>query len=78
MVIEGQDQFRGWFQSLLLTAAAADCEHSPFKSVMVHGFVVDEANQKMSKSLGNVVDPIDVIGGNAKAGMPVCRVDGLR
>jgi hypothetical protein len=52
----------GWFQSSLLTAVAA-AGRAPYKTVLTHGFVMDEKNQKMSKSLGNVVDPRTVIEG---------------
>lgn len=56
LVIEGQDQFRGWFQSLLLTSMLVRNE-CPFKQVLVHGFTVDDKGHKMSKSAGNVIDP---------------------
>lgn len=56
LIIEGQDQFRGWFQSLLLTSMLAR-NQCPFKKVLVHGFAVDEKGHKMSKSTGNVIDP---------------------
>jgi isoleucyl-tRNA synthetase len=55
-VSEGVDQFRGWFQSLLLTSLASR-DLPPYKHVIVHGFSVDDKNRKMSKSVGNVVDP---------------------
>lgn len=60
MYLEGSDQHRGWFQSSLLTSVACN-GFAPYKSVLTHGFVVDEKGHKMSKSLGNVVDPEDVI-----------------
>ncbi len=60
MYLEGSDQHRGWFQSSLLTSVAVN-ERAPYKVVLTHGFVVDENGRKMSKSLGNVVDPDDVI-----------------
>ncbi|KAI6659085.1 Isoleucine--tRNA ligase, mitochondrial [Oopsacas minuta] len=63
--IEGNDQHRGWFQSSLLTSVASQ-GIAPFKTVITHGFVLDEKNQKMSKSIGNVVNPKDVIDGNKK------------
>ena len=78
MVVEGQDQYRGWLQSLLWTAAGAREPHTPYASVIVHGFVVDGDNRKMSKSLGNVVDPMHVLEGSAKQKMPVCGIDALR
>lgn len=58
--MEGHDQHRGWFQSSLLVATGID-EKAPFRSVITHGFVVDERGRKMSKSVGNVVSPQDVI-----------------
>ncbi|MBI4335174.1 MAG: isoleucine--tRNA ligase [Candidatus Omnitrophica bacterium] len=60
LYLEGSDQHRGWFQSALITAMAID-NISPFKAVLTHGFVVDGEGKKMSKSLGNVVSPQDVI-----------------
>ncbi len=59
LVLEGQDQYRGWFQSLLLTSVATRGV-APFKNILVHGFAVDENGRKMSKSEGNVVDPKEV------------------
>lgn len=60
MYLEGSDQHRGWFQSSLLTSVATK-GIAPYKTVLTHGFVVDEHGKKMSKSLGNVVDPDKVI-----------------
>ena len=60
LYLEGSDQHRGWFQSSLLTSIAMKGT-SPFKSVLTHGFVVDDSGRKMSKSIGNVVDPKDII-----------------
>ncbi len=60
LYLEGSDQHRGWFQSALLTSVAVRGER-PYKSVLTHGFVLDPDGRKMSKSLGNVVDPLDVI-----------------
>ncbi|MDX9702505.1 MAG: isoleucine--tRNA ligase [Candidatus Auribacterota bacterium] len=60
LYLEGSDQHRGWFQSSLLTAIGC-CGSSPFKTVLTHGFVVDGEGRKMSKSLGNVVSPHDII-----------------
>ncbi|MEN9221072.1 MAG: isoleucine--tRNA ligase [Thermostichus sp. BF3_bins_97] len=62
MYLEGSDQHRGWFQSSLLTSVAVN-GHAPYKSVLTHGFVLDEKGQKMSKSLGNVIDPMLLING---------------
>lgn len=60
LYLEGSDQHRGWFQSSLLTAVAMDGE-APYRQVLTHGFTVDEKGRKMSKSLGNVVAPQEVI-----------------
>nr|WP_282452762.1 isoleucine--tRNA ligase [Lysobacter sp. CAU 1642] len=60
LYLEGSDQHRGWFQSSLLTAVAMDGA-APYKQVLTHGFTVDEKGRKMSKSLGNVVSPQEVI-----------------
>jgi isoleucyl-tRNA synthetase len=62
MYLEGSDQHRGWFQSSLLTSVATN-GYAPYKTVLTHGFVLDEKGQKMSKSLGNIVDPMIVING---------------
>ena len=60
MYLEGSDQYRGWFQSSLLTSVATQ-EKSPYKSVLTHGFVMDGEGKKMSKSIGNVVTPQEII-----------------
>jgi isoleucyl-tRNA synthetase len=60
LYLEGSDQHRGWFQSSLLTSVAT-VGHAPYKTVVTHGFVVDENGRKMSKSIGNTVEPEDVI-----------------
>jgi isoleucyl-tRNA synthetase len=60
LYLEGSDQHRGWFQSSLLTSIAMKGT-APYKSVLTHGFVVDESGRKMSKSIGNVVNPQEVI-----------------
>ncbi|MEP0819930.1 isoleucine--tRNA ligase [Trichocoleus desertorum GB2-A4] len=62
MYLEGSDQHRGWFQSSLLTSVAANGV-APYNTVLTHGFVLDEQGRKMSKSMGNVVDPMIVING---------------
>jgi isoleucyl-tRNA synthetase len=62
MYLEGSDQHRGWFQSSLLTSVANN-GIAPYKTVLTHGFVLDEKRQKMSKSLGNIIDPLTVING---------------
>lgn len=58
--LEGNDQYRGWFQSSLLTSVASKGE-APYKTVITHGMVVDGDGKKMSKSLGNGVDPIKIV-----------------
>lgn len=60
MYLEGSDQHRGWFQSSLLTSIGA-YDRPPYKSVMHCGFTVDAEGRKMSKSLGNGIDPADVM-----------------
>ncbi len=60
MYLEGSDQHRGWFQSSLLTSVATTGK-APYKTVLTHGFVLDGEGRKMSKSLGNVVLPQEVI-----------------
>jgi isoleucyl-tRNA synthetase len=60
MYLEGSDQHRGWFQSSLI-ASAGTTNAAPYRTVLTHGFVVDGQGKKMSKSLGNVVAPQDVI-----------------
>ena len=62
MYLEGSDQHRGWFQSSLLTSVATN-SCAPYKTVLTHGFTVDEQGRKMSKSLGNGFDPMEVIEG---------------
>ncbi|KAL3812884.1 hypothetical protein ACJIZ3_014152 [Penstemon smallii] len=62
LYLEGTDQHRGWFQSSLLTSVATNGK-APYRGVITHGFVLDERGFKMSKSLGNVVDPRTVIEG---------------
>ncbi|MEK6672569.1 MAG: isoleucine--tRNA ligase [Nitrospirota bacterium] len=60
MYLEGSDQHRGWFQSSLI-ASAGTRGSAPYRTVLTHGFVVDGQGKKMSKSLGNVVSPQDII-----------------
>nr|WP_242045747.1 isoleucine--tRNA ligase [Calothrix sp. FACHB-1219] len=78
MYLEGSDQHRGWFQSSLLTSVAVnDC--APYKTVLTHGFVLDEQGRKMSKSLGNVVDPqVMIVGGKDQKKEPPYGADVLR
>jgi isoleucyl-tRNA synthetase len=59
--LEGHDQHRGWFQSSLLTSVALFGD-APYRTVITHGFFQDVSGRKMSKSLGNVVDPEQIIG----------------
>lgn len=68
--LEGTDQHRGWFQSGLLTYIAhqlaskqATTPHAPFKNLITHGFTLDEDGRKMSKSIGNVVEPQSIMDG---------------
>lgn len=78
MYLEGSDQHRGWFQSSLLTSVATQ-GIAPYETVLTHGFVLDEKGNKMSKSLGNVVDPMVIIeGGNNKKQDPPYGADILR
>uniref|UniRef100_A0A671QBT8 isoleucine--tRNA ligase n=1 Tax=Sinocyclocheilus anshuiensis TaxID=1608454 RepID=A0A671QBT8_9TELE len=60
--VEGKDQVGGWFQSSLLTSVAVR-NKAPYKALVVHGFAVSEKGEKMSKSVGNVIDPDVVING---------------
>ena len=60
LYLEGTDQHRGWFQSSLIPAMCID-NKAPFKNVLTHGFVVDGGGRKMSKSLGNVISPFEII-----------------
>ena len=70
LYLEGSDQHRGWFHSSLL-ASIGTRSVPPYKAVLTHGFVVDGSGRKMSKSLGNVVAPQEVIG---KYGAEVLRL----
>lgn len=67
VALEGSDQHRGWFQSQLLTAiGSSDIEggaSSPYATLITHGMVLDEKGKKMSKSIGNVVSPMDILNG---------------
>ncbi|XP_055000287.1 isoleucine--tRNA ligase, mitochondrial [Sorex araneus] len=78
LYLEGKDQLGGWFQSSLMTSVAAR-KQAPFKTVVVHGFTVGETGEKMSKSLGNVIDPAVVIdGGQDHSREPPYGADVLR
>ncbi len=70
LYLEGSDQHRGWFQSSMLTSVGI-YEEAPYKHCLTHGFVVDKDGKKMSKSLGNVIAPKDVIN---KFGADVLRL----
>ncbi|MBB5711717.1 isoleucine--tRNA ligase [Sphingomonas xinjiangensis] len=61
LYVEGSDQHRGWFQSSLLEATGTR-GRAPYDAVLTHGFALDGKGKKMSKSLGNVVDPLKIIG----------------
>lgn len=63
LYLEGSDQYRGWFNSSIITAVATTGT-APYKAVLSHGFTLDGEGRKMSKSLGNTVDPIKVCNTN--------------
>jgi isoleucyl-tRNA synthetase len=60
LYLEGSDQHRGWFQTSLLIGIGYKGQ-APFKAVLTHGFTIDEKGKKMSKSLGNIISPQDVV-----------------
>ncbi len=60
LYLEGSDQYRGWFNSSLITSVAVTGK-APYKQVLSQGFVLDDKGHKMSKSLGNVISPNDVV-----------------
>jgi isoleucyl-tRNA synthetase len=70
LYLEGSDQHRGWFNSSLSTSVAVRGV-APYKAVLTHGFLVDEQGRKMSKSLGNGIDPLEVI---EKMGADILRL----
>ncbi|KAF0134737.1 MAG: isoleucyl-tRNA synthetase [Candidatus Saganbacteria bacterium] len=70
LYLEGSDQHRGWFQTSLLTSMCFK-ERPPFNAVLTHGFTIDDHGKKMSKSLGNVIDPQEVV---KKYGADVLRL----
>ncbi len=78
LYLEGSDQHRGWFQSSLLTSTAVNGK-APYKKVLTHGFALDEQGRKMSKSVGNVIDPeIIISGGKNHKNDPPYGADVLR
>nr|WP_254216909.1 isoleucine--tRNA ligase [Synechococcus sp. CCY 9618] len=78
LYLEGSDQHRGWFQSSLLTSVAVTGQ-APYRRVLTHGFTLDEKGRKMSKSLGNVVDPTVLVeGGKNEKQEPAYGADVLR
>lgn len=78
LYLEGSDQHRGWFQSSLLTSVAVNGQ-APYRRVLTHGFTLDEKGRKMSKSLGNVVDPAVLVeGGKNEKQEPAFGADVLR
>ncbi|WP_397576397.1 isoleucine--tRNA ligase [Sphingorhabdus sp.] len=60
LYLEGSDQHRGWFQSSLLQSCGTR-GHAPYKAVLTHGFTMDQKGMKMSKSLGNTINPLDLM-----------------
>jgi len=70
LYLEGSDQYRGWFQSSLLVALGTRGA-APYRQVVTHGFFVDEQGRKMSKSLGNTIEPEEIIG---KSGAETLRL----
>ena len=70
LYLEGNDQYRGWFQSSLLTSVAMGMG-APYKNVVTHGFIVDGEGRKMSKSLGNGINPLDIA---KKYGVDILRL----
>ena len=70
LYIEGSDQYRGWFQSSLLVGLGTRGQ-APYRGVVTHGFFVDEQGRKMSKSLGNTIEPEEIIN---KSGAEILRL----
>ena len=70
LYLEGTDQHRGWFQTSLIESCGI-YNKSPYKTVLTHGFVIDEKGKKMSKSLGNIISPKEVID---KYGADILRI----
>lgn len=80
--LEGSDQHRGWFQSSVLTKVGTNDTDSklvmPYANIVTHGFTLDEKGEKMSKSIGNTISPIDILYGNKQKQIPKIGIDGLR
>ncbi len=70
LYLEGSDQHRGWFMSSMMTSVAIN-GHAPYRQVLTHGFTVDEKGHKMSKSLGNVISPQNIMN---KMGADILRL----
>jgi len=70
LYMEGSDQYRGWFQSSLLVGIGTRGQ-APYRAVVTHGFVVDEQGRKMSKSIGNTIEPQEII---SKSGAEILRL----
>jgi len=70
LYLEGSDQYRGWFNSSLIVSTAV-YGHAPYKAVVSHGFVLDGKGEKMSKSLGNTVEPNKVV---SQSGADILRL----
>ena len=77
LYLEGSDQHRGWFQSSLLThVGAVPGGNAPYRAIVTHGFVVDEKGAKMSKSIGNVITPNQLIDPATDAAASGAAIDG--
>lgn len=79
--LEGSDQHRGWFQSSVLTKVGTSDNEvitMPYKTIVTHGFTLDERGEKMSKSIGNTISPVDILNGNKSNNIPKIGIDGLR
>ncbi len=61
LYLEGQDQYRGWFQASLLTYLGMAEARAPYRSVLSHGFILDQTGRKQAKSPGNLIDPQEVV-----------------
>lgn len=71
LYLEGQDQYRGWFQVSLLTQVGMGRTEAPYRGVLSHGFILDQTGRKQSKSLGNIIDPQEVV---SKYGADILRL----